>query len=155
MPQNSTSNSANPPNQSGSAALKGGAFGASRATTAHNANSSKTLTVKKTRELTGKEVAERVKKSKLTILAEHLASLPWQIATVIEKEANSMLKLYLEIGEKSTPLSRFGTTITKKNGQESLYTPSCIREIKNPCTGSRRIKESDEFKSIVSDYDEA
>ena len=82
-------------------------------------------------------------------------SLPWQIATVIEKEANSMLELYLEIGEKSTPLSRFGTTITKKNGQESLYTPGCIREIKNPCTGSRRIKESDEFKSIVSDYDEA
>ena len=113
MPQNSTSNSANPTNQSGSTALKEGAFGASKTTTANNANSSNNLTVKKGRELTGKEVAERVKKSKLTILAEHLVSLPWQIATVIEKEANSMLELYLEIGEKSTPLSRFGTTITK------------------------------------------
>lgn len=109
----------------------------------------------KEKDLTGKEVAEKLKGGKLASLVDIVASQPAQIATVIEKESSLMLDLVQEIVLKSTPLSRFGTTVKKKNGTDELYTPGCIRQLKNPITGSTRIKESDEFKSIVSDFDEA
>jgi hypothetical protein len=105
----------------------------------------------------GREIAERMKEkdSKLTALATHVVSLPMQIATVIERDACSMLDLFCEIQLKSTPLSLFGTMIrNKETGEESQYTPGCCRKVKNPLTGSHRIKDSDEFKSIVSEYDE-
>lgn len=80
--------------------------------------------------------------------------LPWQIATAINKEANLMLELYIEIAEKLMPILWFHTTITKKKEQKLLYTPGCIQEIQNPCIVSPCIKESDEFKLIVSKNDE-
>ena len=65
-----------------------------------------------------------------------------------------MLELFLEIRHKSTPLARFGTTITKKNGEEESYTPGCIRTLKNPVTGSLKVRDTDEHKEIKRDFDE-
>ena len=117
-------------------AARGGRSGRGRGSRGSPPSSSapKTSSEKKVKELTGKDIAERNKKSKLAHLADIMESLPDTIATAIEKEANSMLELYQEIGLKSTPLARFSTTITKKNGTEELYTPGCVRDIKNPCT---------------------
>ena len=121
------------------------------------ASSSKTVTFadqKKKKELTGKELADKIKENEyLAHLAEHLESLPLQISTIIEKNSTSMLNLYSEISVKLTPLSRFDTKIKLKDGTEVLFAPSCCR-LENPVTGSRLIKDSDEFKQIVSDYDE-
>jgi hypothetical protein len=121
------------------------------------ASSSKTVTFadqKKKKELTGKELADKIKDNEyLSPLAEHLESLPLQISTIIEKNSTSMLNLYTEISVKLTPLSRFDTKIKLKDGTEVLFAPSCCR-LENPVTGSRLIKDSDEFKQIVSDYDE-
>ncbi len=77
MSQNSAYNCAIPSNQRGSVSLRGGGSCA-------NTNSSNTLIKKNGREFTGMEVAEQSKKGKLTILAEHLVLLPWQIARAIE-----------------------------------------------------------------------
>lgn len=65
-----------------------------------------------------------------------------------------MLDLFQEIVLKSTSLSKFGKMVTKRNGTQELYTPGCIRDVKNPCTGSKRIKETQEFKSIEAEFDE-
>lgn len=105
-------------------------------------------------ELLGGEVAKKLKEGKLTSLAPHLESLPKQISTIIEKQAVSMLDMFLEIRSKSTPLARFGTVVVKKNGEEESYTPGCIRALKNPVTGSLKVRDSDDFKEIVSEFDE-
>ena len=65
-----------------------------------------------------------------------------------------MLALVKEIDTKSTSLEPFGKMITLKDGKEVMYAPTCSRDQKNPVSGSNRIKESDEYKSIVSEYDE-
>ena len=152
-----TRNSANPTNDGSSAATSGSAAGsASGAPTPSNSPcSNATRSKKKKKELTGKDVAEKLRKrdGKLTSLADHLESQPLQIATVIEQHTTSMLDLALEIGIKSTPLARFGSTLKLKNGQEVQYTAGCCRSVKNPTTGSHRIKDTDDFKQIVSEYD--
>jgi hypothetical protein len=107
--------------------------------------------------LDGSEVAERMKKKDsklLTDLAEHVVSRPLQIATVIEKDATSMLNLYREISLKLIPLNHFDLKFKKPNGEEEQYLPGCVRKLANPTTATYRIKELDEFKTIVSDYED-
>jgi hypothetical protein len=107
--------------------------------------------------LDGSDVAERMKKKDsklLTVLAEHVVSLPQQIATVIEKDTTSMLDLYREISLKSIPLAHFDLKFKKKDGEEEQYLPGCVRKLTNPTTGTYRIRELDAFKTIVSDYED-
>jgi hypothetical protein len=81
-----------------------------------------------------------------------VASHSRQIVTVIEETATSMLDLRLEIADRLTSLARFDLTIKDKDtGKEDLFAPSCCR-LKNPVTGSQLVKDSEEHKSIVADY---
>jgi myosin heavy subunit len=148
-----TSNQPNPSTNSANRSTSG-RF-AARGRSAASSSKSKSVSwadKKKKKELTGKVIAEKIKDGKLSHLAEHLESLPAQVSTVIEKFATSMLDLVLDIDLKSTPLARFGSMITKKDGEQVLYAPSCCRN-DNPVTGSQLIKETDEYKTIVTDYD--
>jgi hypothetical protein len=52
------------------------------------------------------------------------------------------------------PLGHFDLKFKKSSGEEEQYLPGCVRKLANPTTGTYRIKESDEFKSIVSDYED-
>ena len=109
---------------------------------------------KKETDLTGKEIAESIKEGRLAPLADILASQSRQLTRVIEKQATSMLDLYLEISTRKSSVSRFDTLIkNKKTGEEELFAPSCCR-IKNPVTGSRSVQDLDEFKLIVNAYKE-
>lgn len=65
-----------------------------------------------------------------------------------------MLDLRREIADRSTSLTPFGTEITLSNGTRVSYTPGCLRNYKNPCTGSNRTKELNEYKTIVREFDE-
>jgi hypothetical protein len=110
---------------------------------------------KKVKFLRGKDLAEKLKEEgKFTDLAVHLASLPSQIVTHIVEDANTMLDLFQEILDRETPLSSFGTKLTLSNGEEVEYTPGCLRDYKNPCTGSNRTKDLDEFKTVVREFDD-
>ena len=111
---------------------------------------------KKKESLYGIEAAEKLRRESIfTDLASRLESLPKQIATIIAERAYAMLDLVTEIQTKSTPLSLFGTTVKKPNGEEVEYAPKCCRNhMKNPVSGSNRIKELDNYKSIVSNFDE-
>ena len=81
-----------------------------------------------------------------------VASHSKQIVSVIEETATSMLDLRLEIAERSTSLARFDLKIKDKDtGKEDLFAPSCCR-LKNPVTGSQVVKDSEEYKTIVADY---
>ena len=109
---------------------------------------------KKKVDLTGKEIVETWKEGRLAPLADIPESLSRQITTVIESTANSMLDLYLEIAQRKIALNRFDTLIkNKKTEAEELFAPSCCR-IKNPVTGSRLVKDLDEYKTIVATYQE-
>ena len=148
-----TSNQPNPSTNSANRSTSG-RF-AARGRSAASSSKSKSVSwadKKKKKELTGKVIADKIKDGKLSHLAEHLESLPAQVSTVIEKFATSMLDLVLDIDLKSTPLARFGSMITKKDGEQVLYAPSCCRN-DNPVTGSQLIKETNEYKTIVTDYD--
>ena len=110
---------------------------------------------KKVKFQTGKDQAEKLEEEgKFTDLAAHLASLPSQIVTHIVDDANTMLDLFQEILDRETPLSSFGTKLTLSSGEEVEYTPGCLLGYKNPCTGSNRTKDLDEFKTVVSEFDE-
>lgn len=66
-----------------------------------------------------------------------------------------MLALVNEIDTKTTALAPFGKMVTiAKTGERVLYAPVCSREAKNPLSGSNSIKDTDEYKTIDSDYDE-
>ena len=66
-----------------------------------------------------------------------------------------MLALIKEIDARTTSLSLFSQMIKLKDtGEEVKYIPTCCREKKNPVSGSNRIKESDDYKSIVKKFDE-
>ncbi len=105
-------------------------------------------------ELTGNKIAESIKEGHLVRLADILVSLSRQLTTVIEKQATSMLELYLEISTRKRSVSRFDTLIKdKKTGEQELFAPSCCR-IKNPVTGSRSVQDLNEFKLIVNSYKE-
>ncbi len=129
--------------------LKASAFGARRGSTPPDSSIQK----KKMVELTGKEIAEKLKSSRLTSLAEALESQPRQISKVIEEKATSMLDLYLEIGQRKSTLACFNLKVTTKAGVEETFAPRCCR-IKNPVTGSQSVKDSEEFKQIVVEYNE-
>eukprot|EP00956_Cyclotella_meneghiniana_P029471 scaffold71398_cov41-Cyclotella_meneghiniana.AAC.5 len=103
-----------------------------------------------------RQTAERLRKEGIfTDLAVLLESLPKQIATAIVEKAYTMLDLVTEIQTKTTSLSLFGTMVKKPNGEEVEYAPKCCRNhMKNPVSGSNRIKELDNYKSIVSNFDE-
>ena len=110
---------------------------------------------KRVKFLTGQDQADKLEEEgKFTDLARHLASLPSQIVTHIVEDANTMLDLYQEILDRKTPLSSFGTKLTLSTGEEVEYTPGCLRGYKNPCTGSNRTKDLDEFKTVVREFDE-
>jgi hypothetical protein len=102
-------------------------------------------------ELTGKEIVEKWKGGRLANLVDILGSHSRQIVVLIEKKANSMLDLFLEIGERKTSLTRFDIKVKNKQGEEEPFTPSCCR-LKNPVTGSQIVQDLDEFKTIVSKY---
>ena len=108
---------------------------------------------KKKEELTGKEIAEKIKSGRLTSLAEVLESQPRQISKVIEEKATSMLDLFLEIGQRKSTLARFDLKIMNKAGVEELFAPRCCR-IKNPVTGSQSVKDTEDYKQIVSEYND-
>ena len=97
---------------------------------------------KKKESLYGIEAAEKLRRESIfTDLASRLESLPKQIATIIAERAYAMLDLVTEIQTKSTPLSLFGTTVKKPNGEEVEYAPKCVRNhMKNPVSCSNRIK---------------
>ena len=156
MPPNPSAASGNNSHQSVQAS--GGAAGSSgSAATSRNSKSVTFADGGKKKVLDGSDVAERMKKKDsklLTVLAEHVVSLPQQIATVIEKDTTSMLDLYREISLKSMPLAHFDLKFKKKNGEEEQYLPGCVRKLANPTTGTYRIRELDAFKTIVSDYED-
>ena len=102
-------------------------------------------------ELTGKEIVEKWKDGRLANLVDILGSHSRQIVVVIEKKANSMLDLFLEIGERKTSLTRFDIKVKNKKGEEEPFAPSCCR-LKNPVTGSQIVQDLEEFKTIVSSY---
>jgi hypothetical protein len=101
--------------------------------------------------LTGKEITEKWKDGRLANLVDILGSHSRQIVVLIEKKANSMLDLFLEIGERKTSLTRFNIKVKNKKGEEELFAPSCCR-LKNPVTGSQIVQDLEEFKTIVSSY---
>ena len=155
MPPNPSAASGNNSHQSvqasGSAAGSGGS-----AATSRNSKSVTFADSGKKKVLDGSDVAERMKKKDsklLTVLAEHVVSLPLQIATVIEKDTTSMLDLYREISLKSKPLAHFDLKFKKKDGEEERYLPGCVRKLANPTTGTHRIRDLDTFKTIVSNYE--
>ena len=102
-------------------------------------------------ELTGKEIVEKWKDGRLANLVDILGSHSRQIVVLIEKKANSMLDLFLEIGERKTSLTRFDIKVKNKKGEEEPFAPSCCR-IKNPVTGSHIVQDLEEFKTIVKGY---
>ena len=102
-------------------------------------------------ELTGKEIVEKWKDGRLANLVDILGSHSRQIVVLIEKKANSMLDLFLEIGERKTSLTRFDIKVKNKKGEEEPFAPSCCR-IKNPVTGSHIVQDLEEFKTIVNGY---
>ena len=106
--------------------------------------------LKKT-ELTGMEIVEKWKDGRLANLVDILGSHSRQIVVLIEKKANSMLDLFLEIGERKTSLTRFDIKVKNKKGEEEPFAPSCCR-IKNPVTGSHIVQDLEEFKTIVRGY---
>eukprot|EP00956_Cyclotella_meneghiniana_P029836 scaffold73488_cov33-Cyclotella_meneghiniana.AAC.1 len=110
---------------------------------------------KKVSDQTGDDVAKRMMNGPFSDLSRHLASLPKQVSTAIEKNCSSMLALVNEIDTKTTALAPFGKMVTvAKTGERVLYAPVCSREAKNPLSGSNRIKDTEKYKTIVSDYDE-
>ena len=110
---------------------------------------------KKVSDQTGEDVAKRMMNGPFSDLSRHVASLPKQVSTAIEKNCSSMLALVNEIDTKTTALAPFGKMVTvAKTGERVLYAPVCSREAKNPLSGSNRIKETEKYKTIVSDYDE-
>eukprot|EP00956_Cyclotella_meneghiniana_P038095 scaffold148690_cov42-Cyclotella_meneghiniana.AAC.3 len=110
---------------------------------------------KKVSDQTSEEVAKRMMNGPFASLSRHLASLPQQVSTSIEKKCTSMLALVNEIDTKTTALAPFGKMVTiAKTGERVLYAPVCSREAKNPLSGSNSIKDTDEYKTIDSDYDE-
>jgi hypothetical protein len=63
-----------------------------------------------------------------------------------------MLDLCLEIADRLTSLARFDLTIKDKDtGKEDLFASSCCR-LKNPVTGSQVVKDTEEHKAIVAEY---
>ena len=60
---------------------------------------------------TGSFIANKMKGTKLDSLSNHVASLPKQLAMVIEKQASSMLELMLEIAQRTTALERFNSQV--------------------------------------------
>ena len=155
MPPNPSAASGNNSRQSVQAS--GFAAGGGSAATSRTPKSVTFADGGKKKVLDGSDVAERMKKKDnklLTVLAEHVVSRPLQIATVIEKDATSMLNLYREISLKLIPLNHFDLKFKKPNGEEEQYLPGCVRKLANPTTATYRIKELDEFKTIVSDYED-
>ena len=61
-----------------------------------------------------------------------------------------MLDLYLEIGQRKSTLARFDLKIKNKAGVEELFAPRCCC-IKNPVTGSQSVKDTEDYKQIVSE----
>lgn len=144
---------------SGGSAATDDASGIRRVSFAPDTLSKKELERQRKRKenLFGIEIAEKLTKEGIfTDLAVHLESLPKQISTIIDEKAHSMLALVTEIQTKTTPLLRFGTRVKKSNGEEVDYAPKVCRDHmkENPVSGSNRIKELDEYKSIVSAFDE-
>jgi hypothetical protein len=73
---------------------------------------------------------------------------------VIEKQANSMLELVLEIAQRTTALERFHSQVKNpKTGATEPFAPSCCR-LKNPMSASRLLQDEDAYKAIVVSYDE-
>ena len=154
MPPNPSAASGNNSRQSVQAS--GFAAGSGSAATSRTPKSVTFADGGKKKVLDGSDVAERMKKKDsklLTVLAEHVVSLPLQIATVIEKDTTSMLDLYREISLKSKPLAHFDLKFKKKDGEEERYLPGCVRKLANPTTGTHRIRDLDAFKTIVSNYE--
>ena len=112
---------------------------------------------KKKVQLFGEDIANRLRDGPFGPLAYHLETLPKELCTSVEKDATSMLVIVKEIDTKTTAASLFRQTVkSKETGEEVTYQPSCCREIKkkNPVCGSNRIKDSDQYKSIVAKFDE-
>ena len=143
--------------QPASACGAGGAFGApsdssKKRKSAPTTPSKADLKKQKKVGLTGKEIAESWEGGCLEPLTDIVVSLSRQIVLVIEETATSMLDLSLEIADRKTSLARFNLKIKdKETGTEDLFAPSCCR-LKNPVTGSQLVKDSEEFKTVVSKY---
>ena len=151
--------SSNPSRSAASGRTSGSAAGIDSSNTATNANTNQhpsnneTSNENKTLQ-TGIMVAKAMKGTKLEPLSEHVESLPKQLAMVIEKQANSMLELTLEIMQRTTAVQRFETQVTNpKTKAQEPFAPSCCR-LKNPMSASRLLQGEDAYKTIVSDYDE-
>ena len=103
---------------------------------------------------TGYLIAKAMKGTKLNSLSDHVASLPKQLAMVIEKQASSMLELVLEIAQRTTAQERFNSQVVNpKTGAKEPFAPSCCR-LKNPMSASRLLQDEDAYKAIVVGYDE-
>ncbi len=103
---------------------------------------------------TGYLIAKAMKGTKLASLSDHVASLPKQLAMVIEKQASSMLELVLEIAQRTTAQERFNSQVVNpKTGAKEPFAPSCCR-LKNPMSASRLLQDEDAYKAIVVGYDE-
>ena len=101
---------------------------------------------------TGRLIVASWKGTRLEPLIDIVASHSKQIVTVIEETATSMLDLRLEIADRLTSLARFDLKIKDKDtGKEDLFAPSCCR-LKNPVTGSQVVKDTEEHKAIVAEY---
>lgn len=64
-----------------------------------------------------------------------------------------MLDLFLEIGQWKSTLARFDLKVKNKAGVEELIVP-CWCCIKNPVTGSQSVKDTKDYKQIVSKYND-
>ena len=95
-----------------------------------------------------------MKGTKLASLSDHVASLPKQLAMVIEKQASSMLELVLEIAQRTTAQERFNSQVVNpKTGAKEPFAPSCCR-LKNPMSTSRLLQNEDAYRAIVVGYNE-
>ena len=115
---------------------------------------SATSSSRKDKTLLGADIAAKLKGTSLKLLAPVVALLPKQLATLIEKNTNSMLSLYLELKEREVSLALYGKEVVNpETGEPVAWRPKCCRKV-NPIICSQYLKEDENMQGIVKQFDE-
>jgi hypothetical protein len=100
----------------------------------------------------GTEVAASLKGTDLELLAETIAPLPKQLATLIKDKSTLMLRLKRELREKETSLHLFEKKIKdKKTGETVEYRPKACRK-ESPVTYSNLLEGDPKLEEIKTQF---
>jgi hypothetical protein len=99
-------------------------------------------------------IANAMKGTKLASLSNHIASLPKQLAMVIQKQASVMLELVLEMAQRTMAQERFDSQVVNpKTGGTEPFPPICC-QLKNRMSDSQLLQDEDACKAILNGFNE-